>query len=209
MEIQNSTFYLSRGALIALCKAASDDRSRPNLNQIRFCPQEGTAVATDGHAMLVATAPSPGNGGPVTFSRDALWALTKITGAKSFLLDTGMGLGVARDKRGQEIVSITLQPTGLTFPSYHQVIPAPRSGEAPAIRAMGAGLLSRCMAAMCKALGGRSDLVEVDCGDPMDPVCFTGRDEDNAQWVYVVMPMRGGGFARERVSHSADDAAVV
>jgi hypothetical protein len=53
-DSEDRVFKLSKQDVAALVEFASTDKTRTSLTCVRFEPEQGTAIATDGHAIVVA-----------------------------------------------------------------------------------------------------------------------------------------------------------
>jgi hypothetical protein len=185
-DSEDRVFKLSKQDVAALVEFASTDKTRTSLTCVRFEPEQGTAIATDGHAIVVAK-----NCG--TYREDAFSVPLEPLVAMAKLLKKGDYLAVQREDDRAVVITT---PSGAAaratipdemFPEWRQVIP--QDQDEPPARRVGfdAMLLARLpiVQKASECFGGEFTMP----GAEMDPikVVFQGPE---TTWTAVVMPMR-------------------
>lgn len=187
-DSEGRAFRLTKQDVAALVDFASADKTRTHLTCVHFEPEDGTAVATDGHALVAAKNCGTYRGEPFQVPTKHLVEMAK-------LLKKDETLAVERHQIDGGAEATVTAPNGAMtriaiednfFPAWRQVIPG--DAESPARRVgFNAKLLAK-LDGVQKAAGTPGGVYVIPDGE-MSPmkVEFKGFD---ATWTAVIMPMR-------------------
>lgn len=215
MRTYNNTFVLSKSEIAALVEFASDDTARPALASVMF-RNDGHAVATDGHRLVVAESPFGEKVRPAP-TADALISADDLAGwGKRLKKGEVLALRAAADKWALAVVperySVVVDPADVDawfaaptfikgeapsvdakFPPYEQVIPAPGVNTPASSVGFNAAYLA-ALHTITKASGNdRSNGVTLALGGVMDPMRADVAGVDGTTFTAIVMPMRVDG----------------
>lgn len=189
----SATFVLTRTDLRALLVFASRDKCRENLTVVHFNPQDGSASATDGHALVRASNCGTSNGDAYSVRR------TDLEKAARLLRKKDDRLRVSRDGDAVRLEAIdgesaVIDESRITladgqFPSIECLIPSDDPASDPcSVHGFNAELFARV--ALVQKAAGR-DSMHYRFGSNLDPCKVTGQDPvDGTIWEVVIMPIR-------------------
>jgi|GEM_PF-6481098 len=187
-DTESRAFKLTKHDVAALAEFASTDKTRTTLTCIRFEPDAGTAVATDGHTLVAAK-----NGG--TYAGEPFLAPAKALVEMAKLLKKDDVLTIERKATEALAEVIITAPNGATsrlaceddhFPAWRQVMPEASASATNKI-AFNMKYIAR-LEAVQKAAETRGGTFIVPESD-MAPIAVTFKGFD-ATWTAVIMPMR-------------------
>ncbi|KKL92576.1 hypothetical protein LCGC14_1883280 [marine sediment metagenome] len=182
---------LSRHEARALLAVSSTDAGRVNLNGVYLHGPTGTAVATDGHRLILRDPRGDftAQDRSALVTRDAWETMCKVAKSADYEITIrAKGASVEIfNRKGESLGTLTLATRASTFPPYHQVIPADlKPGACAAV--VNPAYLADAMASLSKA--GCGEIAIKPGAKVLEPVGFYGHTEDGS-WVYVLMPLRG------------------
>ena len=189
-DSDDRVFRLSKHDVNALVEFASSDKTRTSISCVRFEPEAGTAIATDGHALVAAKNCGTYKGEAFSVPLAPLVSMAKLLKKDDYLSVTSVRVAA------EEYEIVVTAPNGAAtkvkavddlYPAWRQVIP--ESFEGPPARTVGFNtvLLAR-LALVQKASGcpGGAFMIPEDVMAAMK-VTFDGFE---TKWTAVVMPMR-------------------
>lgn len=187
-DSEGRAFRLTKQDVAALLEFASTDKTRTTLTCVHFEPEDGTAVATDGHALVTAK-----NCG--TYKGHPFQVPTKVLSEMVKLLKKDEMLTVERHQVDGGAEATVTAPNGATtriaieenfYPAWRQVIPG--EAEKPARQVgLNARLLARLEAVQKAASVPGGIFTTPDHEMSPMKVEFKGFE---ATWTAVIMPMR-------------------
>jgi hypothetical protein len=195
MRVENTSLALSRGELLVLARAASTDKSRPNLNAVYFDTGSGAVVATDGHAMVIADVP-PGQRRPLSdvepFLLSSAGLLTLVRSSKNMI--------EATFHRGNDRIMVSVQSrTGLnsdfelreldaSYPPWQDVTPSDTPSDLEP-KSIGVDPDFLKLVAMTAHATLADRVACVYRGGELDPFRYDIEGRENC-WRIVIMPMK-------------------
>jgi hypothetical protein len=174
---------LSKQDIQALAAFASTDETRPHLCCIYFEPEDGRAVATDGHTLVIRQDVSrePGAAPFLVRAKDLLAA------AKALAKDEGVN--VAPGSLTTTGAAFPIREIHATFPPYRDVIKRPEGKKRATSFGIDVFYLSR-LEKVAKAAGSRVRGALIEPGETdLDPVHFTITGPEST-WSGVIVPRR-------------------
>ncbi len=173
---------LSKQDIAALLAFTCKDEARAHMTCVYFEPADGSAVATDGHTLVVRKSPSRESVKPFSVSAKDLATAAKFADKNNDVVVTAEALTVA----GHTIRTATVSGQ---FPPYREVLASAKRGGCVRF-GVNPAYLAR-LEKVTKASSSVNFAVLLETGeDESSPIHFSASAVDGTQWSGLIMPIR-------------------